>query len=175
MSSFLLLQQCPACLVHLIWMVLEMGTRWPYSCGFVGLYFQDLFITAGSILVQLQWSFFAILFVSKFTYLRSSISSTKNDISMHLAKAWIAIDRLSVIWRSDLFNKKILNFFQAAAVSILLYGCVSWMLTKHIYIYIYTHSLHYTYIHTHTLYYIYIYIYIHTCTHHCIIYIYIYI
>ena len=40
--------------------------------------------------------------VDKFTYLRSTISSTENDINMRLAKAWIAIDRLLVIWKSDL-------------------------------------------------------------------------
>ena len=33
----------------------------------------------------------------KFTYLGSSISSTKNDINKWLAKAWTAINRLSVI------------------------------------------------------------------------------
>ena len=36
MSSSLLLQQCPACLVHLTWIVFVMGGRWPYSCCFVG-------------------------------------------------------------------------------------------------------------------------------------------
>ena len=35
--------------------------------------------------------------VDKFTYLRSSVSSTKTDINMRLAKVWIAIDRPSVI------------------------------------------------------------------------------
>ena len=34
--------------------------------------------------------------VEKFTYLRSSISSTKNDINMQLAKAWTAIDHMEV-------------------------------------------------------------------------------
>ena len=34
----------------------------------------------------------------KFTYLGSSVSSTETDINMWLAKAWTAIDRLSVIW-----------------------------------------------------------------------------
>ena len=36
MSSFLLLQQWPAWLVRLIWMVLELGDSWPYSCCFAG-------------------------------------------------------------------------------------------------------------------------------------------
>ena len=40
--------------------------------------------------------------VDKFTYLGSSVSSTKNDIDTWLAKAWTAIDRQSVIWKSDL-------------------------------------------------------------------------
>ena len=37
--------------------------------------------------------------VDKFTYLGSSVSSTETDIDMWLAKAWTAIDRLSVIWK----------------------------------------------------------------------------
>ena len=47
-----------------------------------------------------------------------------------LAKAWAAIDRLSVIWKSDLTDKMKRSFFQAAVVSILLYGCTTWTLTK---------------------------------------------
>ena len=35
--------------------------------------------------------------VDKFTYLGRSISSSENDINTRLAKAWTAIDRLSVI------------------------------------------------------------------------------
>ena len=38
--------------------------------------------------------------VDKFTYLRSSILSTENDINMRLAKTWIVIKRLSIIWKS---------------------------------------------------------------------------
>ena len=43
--------------------------------------------------------------VDKFTYLRSSVSSTEKEINMWLAKVWTAIDRLSVIWKSDLIDK----------------------------------------------------------------------
>ena len=39
MSSSVLLQQGPTSLVCLIWMVLEMGGRWLYSCCFVGCWF----------------------------------------------------------------------------------------------------------------------------------------
>ena len=68
--------------------------------------------------------------VDKFTYLGSSVSSTENDIDTRLMKAWTAIDRLSIIWKSDLTDKMKCSFFQAAVVSILLYGCSTWRLTK---------------------------------------------
>ena len=68
--------------------------------------------------------------VDKFTYLESSVSSTKTDIDTQLAKAWTAIDRLSVIWKSNLTDKMKCSFFQAAVMSILLYGCTTWTLTK---------------------------------------------
>ena len=68
--------------------------------------------------------------VDKFTYLGSSVSSTEKDIDTQLTKAWTAIDRLSIIWKSDLTDKMNRSFFQAAVVSILLYGCTTWTLTK---------------------------------------------
>ena len=63
MSSSLLLQPCPACLVRPTWIVFVMSGRWPYSC-FVGCYLQDLFNIARTILVQLPSSFFPIRLVS---------------------------------------------------------------------------------------------------------------
>ena len=45
-------------------------------------------------------------------------------------KAWTAIDRLSIIWKSNLSNKMKCSFFQAVVVSILLYGCTTWTLTN---------------------------------------------
>ena len=68
--------------------------------------------------------------VEKFTYLGSSVSSTEKDIETRLTKAWTVIDKLLIIWRSDLTDKMKRSFFQAAVVSILLYGCTTWTLTK---------------------------------------------
>ena len=68
--------------------------------------------------------------VDKFTYLGNSVSSTENDIDTRLMKAWMAIDRLSIIWKSDLTDEMKRCFFQAAVVSILLYGCTTWTLIK---------------------------------------------
>ena len=60
------------------------------------------------------------------TWIGSSISSTDT----RLTKAWTAIDRLLIIWKSDLTDKMKRSLFQAAVVSILLYGCTTWTLTK---------------------------------------------
>ena len=68
--------------------------------------------------------------VDKFTYLGSSVSSTEWDIDTQLPKAWTVIDKLSIIWKSDLTDKMKRSFFQAAVVSILLYGCTTWTHTK---------------------------------------------
>ena len=68
--------------------------------------------------------------VDKFTYLGRRVSSTEKEIDTRLMKAWTAIDRLSIIWKSNLTDKMKRSFFQAAVVSILLYGCTTWTLTK---------------------------------------------
>ena len=70
--------------------------------------------------------------VDNFTYLGSSVPSTDTDTKTRLAKAWTAIDRPSVISKSNLTDKMKRSFFQAAVVSILLHGCTTWTLTKRI-------------------------------------------
>ena len=68
--------------------------------------------------------------VDQFSHFWSSVSSTQNDINTQIVNALYSIDWLSIIWKSDLSDK--VNFFQAAVVSILLYGCTTRMLTKRI-------------------------------------------
>ena len=51
MISSLLLQQCPACLARLTWIVFVMGGRGAYSWCLVGCCRQDLFNIACNILV----------------------------------------------------------------------------------------------------------------------------
>ena len=62
--------------------------------------------------------------------MNQSVASTEKDIDTRLTKAWTAINRLSIIWKSDLTDKIKRSFFQAAVTSILLYGCTTWTLTK---------------------------------------------
>ena len=54
--------------------------------------------------------------VDKFTYLGSSVSSTEKDIDTRLKKALTSINRLSIIWKSDLTDKMKRSFFQVAVV-----------------------------------------------------------
>ena len=69
--------------------------------------------------------------VDKSTYLGCSVSTEKKkDIDTWLTKAWTAINRLSITWKSNLTDKMKRSLFQAAVVSILLYGCTTWTLTK---------------------------------------------
>ena len=68
----------------------------------------------------------------KFTYLGDSISSTESDVNICLGKLGTAIDRLLIIQKSDLSDKIKRDFFQAAVMSILLYGCTTRTLTKRI-------------------------------------------
>ena len=49
--------------------------------------------------------------VDKFTYLGSSVSSTEKDIPTRLTKAWTTINRLSIIWKSDLTDKMKSSYF----------------------------------------------------------------
>ena len=78
MSSSPLLQQCPACLVRLIFIVFVMGGRWPYSSCFVGCWLQDLFNIASSILVKLLSSFFSIRLVVAYIYILDTYRRNDN-------------------------------------------------------------------------------------------------
>ena len=51
-------------------------------------------------------------------------------IYIYSTKAWTAIAKLSIMWKSVLTDKMKHSFIQAAVVSILLYACTTWTLTK---------------------------------------------
>ena len=68
--------------------------------------------------------------VDKFSYLGNSVLSTETHINTRLAKAWTALDRLSVLWKSNLTDKMKGSFFEAVIMSILLYGCTTWTIIK---------------------------------------------
>ena len=57
------------------------------------------------------WYLHTLKLVDNFSNKGRSLSSTLNDINTRLARAWTAIDRLSVIWKSDLTDKIKRSFF----------------------------------------------------------------
>ena len=68
--------------------------------------------------------------VNWFNLLRKQCLINRERHQQATSKEWTAIDRLSVIWKSDLTDKIKRCFLKAAVVSILLYGCTLWKLTK---------------------------------------------
>ena len=64
------------------------------------------------------------------TLVVTTYGTNDNDINTRQAKVWTANGRLSVTWKSDLSDEIKRNFFQAAVVSILLYGCTTWTRIK---------------------------------------------
>ena len=68
--------------------------------------------------------------VDKFTYLGSSVSSTEKDIDTWLKKAWIAIDRLLIIWKSDLTDKINAVSSWQRSYRYCCMDCTTWTLTK---------------------------------------------
>ena len=69
--------------------------------------------------------------VDDFKYLGSYVGSTEHDVKVRIGFAWAAFAKVKSILRSP---KVKLNFkirlFKAACISILLYGCESWILTE---------------------------------------------
>ena len=69
--------------------------------------------------------------VKDFKYLGAHMESTEKDVQARIGLAWAAFHKLEPILKSA---KTPLNFkirlFNAACVSILLYGCETWVLTK---------------------------------------------
>ena len=68
--------------------------------------------------------------VDKLTYQGSSVSSTETGHQYANSKGMGSYRKLSVICKPDLTDKMKHSFFQAAVVSILLYGSTTWTLTK---------------------------------------------
>ena len=58
------------------------------------------------------------------------VSSTKKGHRHAANEGMDSYHRVSIIWKSDLTDKMKCSFFQAAIVSILLYGCTTWTQIK---------------------------------------------
>ena len=68
--------------------------------------------------------------VEDFKYLGSWIDNTQKDIKVRIAQAWIACNKLTKIWKSNLNRNLKERLFVTTVESVLLYGCESWALNK---------------------------------------------
>ena len=118
----------PLPIVHRFWLIFRATPRIYTELLYVGSSWSPCLYSATGDISTLNVS--SLKLIDKFTYLGSSVSSAETDIDTRLTKVWTANDRLSVIWNSDLTDKMKRSFFQAAVLSILLYGCTTWTLIK---------------------------------------------
>ena len=69
---------------------------------------------------------------TEFTYLGNNIASLSKDVNTRIGKAWLALKRLSVIWKSNISNNLKKSFFRTTVESVLLCGSSTWTLTKNL-------------------------------------------
>ena len=91
--------------IHLFFMsclsyldTLQMGSKWPYSCSFIGYCFQDLINIAHSILVRFPSRFFSICIVAILTQLllgrnpiifyQIAVQAFSRCITTHIGHCW---------------------------------------------------------------------------------------
>ncbi len=67
--------------------------------------------------------------VQDFQYLGSFVGSTEKDIKNRKGKAWAAFWKLKNIWDSKADPRIKLKLFSSSVLSVLLYGCETWVLT----------------------------------------------
>ena len=69
-------------------------------------------------------------FARPYVVVHKSTSLMSSSLLLQQCSACLARLTWIVLWKSDLTDKMKRSFFQAAVVSILLYGCTTWTLTK---------------------------------------------
>ena len=78
--------------------------------------------------LQILESYFQNMIIyirNKFICLGCNISSAVSSVNICISKVCTAIDRILILWKSDLSDKIKQEFFQAVAVLVLLYGCTT--------------------------------------------------
>ena len=67
--------------------------------------------------------------VEDFKYLGYFVASSEKDIQTRIALAWAAFDKLKGVQKAPLKSKALkVRLFDASCISILLYGCETWVL-----------------------------------------------
>ena len=135
MSSSLLLQQCPTCLVRLAWIFFVMGGRWPYSWCLVGCCHQDMFNIARNVLVELPSRFFSSCFVSvQVVHPYSGIDTTavwkKRRFILSVRSDFHMIDSLSIAVPAFVSRVSMSFSVDKIYIYIYIYMAVAWKVKK---------------------------------------------
>ena len=67
--------------------------------------------------------------VYDFKYLGAWIQSSERDMNIRIGQAWSALNKMGIMWKSNLQNHLKVGFFRATVESVLLYGAESWTMT----------------------------------------------
>ena len=70
--------------------------------------------------------------VDDFLYLGSWIHSSEKDVTSRIAKAWVALKKMDIVWKLKIMMPLKVAFFKSTVQSVLLYGSNTWTLTKHL-------------------------------------------
>lgn len=60
----------------------------------------------------------------------SEINCTEKDVNIHIVKAWIALNKISVICKADLPSNLKWSYLRATVEAMLIYRSNAWKLTK---------------------------------------------
>ena len=58
-----------------------------------------------------------------FKYLGSWVDTTSEDMRIRIGSAWSAMNKMDIMWKSNLRRQTKINLFRATIESVLLYGC----------------------------------------------------
>ena len=67
--------------------------------------------------------------VDDFLYLGSWIDCCSKDVNVRIGKAWSALHKVDIIWKSKLSGCLKIGFFGATVETVLLYGSTAWTST----------------------------------------------
>ena len=68
--------------------------------------------------------------VCEFKYQGSYVGSTQHNVSVIIESAWVTLNSLNIIWKSNLSSKLKRNFFKDKIETVLVYGLITLTLTS---------------------------------------------
>ena len=93
-SLSLLHQQCPACLVHLTWIVIMMGGRWLYSWCLVGSCCQSSVLNKSFIFFRFSNMTHGMLSHARMSWTEREKCQVSSELFLLLLKPWFSLFKI---------------------------------------------------------------------------------